>query len=138
MLHSALAKGPKALLRKPNERLGFLLEEKLKLGIHSEVVSGALRLAPVELGLGYVAARELRAGEVLLHDTAFCWAPVAGAKEFFVALAETAIRTGHGDRRASRRLDQQADFYYDQVLKLCTKESEQSFLKPFRAILKPF
>ncbi|CAK9101017.1 Putative ATP-dependent RNA helicase ddx17 [Durusdinium trenchii] len=110
-------------LEKPNARLAAELEEKLKLGILSEVIADRLSLQPARYGLGYVAAKDLSAGDPLLFDTAFCSAPMDGDQEFYCTIAEKSIRKGHADRRASARVDAQADFYYDSLLKLCTKDS---------------
>lgn len=109
---------------KPNPRLAAELEEKMKFGTLSEVVDDVLQLQPIEgFGLGYVAAKELLPGQPLLFDTAFSSAPMDGDKEFYCTIAEKAIRKGHGDRRVSARADAQADFYYDSILKLGTKDS---------------
>jgi len=111
-------------LEKPNARLASELEEKLKFGTYSEVVGDVLQLQPIEgFGLGYVATQELQPGQPLLFDTAFCAASMDGEKEFYCTIAEKAIRKGHGDRRVSARADAQADYYYDSILKLGTKDS---------------
>ncbi|CAE7562123.1 unnamed protein product [Symbiodinium natans] len=112
-----------AKLEKPSTRLATEHEERVKDGIHSEVVEGRLELQPVTLGMGYVAAKDMSPGDVLLFDTAFCAAPTNGEKEYFYLIAEKAIRKGHRDRRISARADAQADFYYASVLKLGTKDN---------------
>ncbi|CAE7310654.1 unnamed protein product [Symbiodinium sp. CCMP2592] len=112
-----------AKLEKPSKKLKEEHEDRLKDGIHSEVVQGRLELRPTNTGMGYIAAKDISAGDVLFFDTAFCFAPVNGAKEYFCLIAEKAIRKGHRDRRVSARADAQADFYYASVLELGTKDS---------------
>jgi len=93
------------------------LAELVALGVHSEILGGALRLEDVgELGLGFVAARDLAAEEPLLFDTAFLTAPVNGAKAPHFLMAEKiAKRLAGGARRKSAKADVQADFFFNTV-----------------------
>mmetsp|Transcript_36694 Transcript_36694/g.84663 ORF Transcript_36694/g.84663 Transcript_36694/m.84663 type:complete len:324 (-) Transcript_36694:21-992(-) len=118
------AKEELSKLPKPNKRLLEEWSDLQKAGIHSEVVAERLNLKPIDgCGLGYMASKDISAGEVLFFDTAYCSAPIDGEKEYFYLIAEKAIRKGHRDRRSSARADAQADFYYDAVLKLGTKDN---------------
>ncbi|CAJ1337244.1 unnamed protein product, partial [Effrenium voratum] len=87
------------------------------------VIDDCLQLQPTGCGLGFVAKKDISSNQPLFFETAFCSAPTDGEKEYFYLVAEKAIRKGHADRRASARADVQADFYYDSVLKLSTKDS---------------
>eukprot|EP00927_Polykrikos_kofoidii_P062765 TRINITY_DN57569_c0_g1_i1.p1 TRINITY_DN57569_c0_g1~~TRINITY_DN57569_c0_g1_i1.p1 ORF type:complete len:359 (-),score=65.66 TRINITY_DN57569_c0_g1_i1:395-1423(-) len=111
------AKTRLAQLPKPSAALEAELEEKIKVGVHSEIVENRIQLVPVEgFEKGYVAATDLCPGDVLLFDTAFAWAPADGAKEFHFVIADKCVRKGRsGARRTSSRADQQADFYYNQI-----------------------
>mmetsp|Transcript_68992 Transcript_68992/g.127129 ORF Transcript_68992/g.127129 Transcript_68992/m.127129 type:complete len:345 (-) Transcript_68992:82-1116(-) len=106
-------------LPKANSQLSAKLDERLKAGIYSEIVENRLRLDSVPgFGKGYVAAKDLAAGEVLFFDTSFAWAPVDGDKEPHFIIAEKAIKRGRSSaRRTNAIADAQADFFYDCILK---------------------
>lgn len=107
-------------LPKANEKLSADLDKRIKAGIYSEIVDGRLRLEPVpELGQGYVAAKDLTAGEALFFDTAFAAAPVDGDQEPHFIIAEKAMKRGKSAaRRTNAMADAQADFFYDRILKV--------------------
>merc|ERR1712176_628412 len=79
---------------------------------------------PVDgFGMGYVAAKDLAEGDVLLFDTAFTSASLKGEKEFFVLIAERLLRKARSEkRRNSERADAQAEFYYNRIKALPTKD----------------
>lgn len=110
-------------LPKEHARLSAELEEKIRTGIHSEIVDGCIRVADVPgFGRGYLADRDIAEGEVLLFDTAFASAPVDGDKEFHFLIAEKALRRGKNSaRRTNAVADAQADFFWDRVMALPLK-----------------
>lgn len=112
-------------LSRSNARLEAEWEERATTGILSEMVDRRLKLAPIEgFGMGYVATRDIAAGEALLFDTAFVSAPIDGKTEFYALIAERALRKARSDkRRTCARADAQADFYYDRIKALPTKAS---------------
>lgn len=104
-------------LPKPNPKLQAELEELISMGMHSEVVNGAITLQSVgDLGQGYVATRDLKPEEPLLFDTAFLTAPVdKGKAPHFLMAEKLAKRHAGGARRRSAKADAQADFYFNYV-----------------------
>jgi len=108
---------------KENARLSADFQEKVKVGIYSEIVDDSIRLADVpDFGRGYVAARDLAAGAVLLFDTAFASAVVDGQKEYHFLVAEKAMKRGKNpNRRTNPVADAQADFFFNVVMNLPLK-----------------
>jgi len=124
-------------LSKASARLSAELDDRIKAGIYSEIVDGRLQLAPVEgFGMGYVAAKDIQAGDPLLFDTAFAWAPVSGDKEFHFVIAERALRRGrNAARRTNVRVDAQADFFHHRIKALPTKGNmDRKFLEENDAV----
>lgn len=110
-------------LPSPNKKLDAELEEQFSLGIHSEIIDGAIRVESVgDMGRGYVAARDLQPGEPLLFDTAFLAVPVDGPKAMHERMQEKLAKRLTGEaRRRSAKIDAQADFFYSVVKDLPLK-----------------
>lgn len=120
-LYSARRKLPEC--GKLSAKLSEEIEDLVAMGVHSEIIDGALRCESVgDMGKGYVAARALTAGEALLFDTSFLFAPCDGSQAPHFLMAEKlAKRLAGGARRRSAKADTQADFFYNTVRALPLK-----------------
>lgn len=100
------------------------LDTLVAAGIYSEVICGSIELADVpDFGRGYVAARDIRAGEELLFDTAYVAVTFEGKEEFHFRICERAAFKGtSAKRRTDPLIDRQCDFFHDQIMSLSPKD----------------